>query len=253
MTTTTSAPRRSATRTRDLVLAVLAEATEPVTVTELAERAGVGKSTLGKHLPALEKDGLAVRTPGGRDGRRRLPDTWQANASTVPNTNTGEETSAQAGEQAEEEACKVDVPAPVTQEASPEADSGQATVGEATATEDQSSPITDVPVPPASPRPDSAVRGTATATATRVGVTAAEGLNPVSGSTRLAPGELKLMVKAILDADPGEEFTATEISHLLQGRSIGAIQNNLARLAKEERAVQTCDKPRRYRSAKHPA
>ncbi|WP_179808754.1 hypothetical protein [Nocardiopsis sinuspersici] len=93
----------------------------------------------------------------------------------------------------------------------------------------------------------------ATATATRVGVTTAEEVNPVSGSARLAPGELKLMVKAILDAEPGEEFTATAISHLLQGRSIGAIQNNLARLAKEERAVQTCDRPRRYRSAKHTA
>ncbi|MEU5858748.1 MarR family transcriptional regulator [Nocardiopsis dassonvillei] len=272
MTTTASAPRRSATRTRDLVLAALAEAIAPVTVTELAERAGVGKSTLGKHLPALEKDGLAVRTPGGRDGRRRLPDTWQA-ATTTPDTETGEDTSAQADEHTEEEpdttsvsaepdtapdaaaeeTLEVDVPTLATQEASPQTGSEQAPADEATATKDQSPTTTHVSVPPAGPRPDPAVRGTATATATRVGVTVAEGLNPVSGSTRLAPGELKLMVKAILDADPGEEFTATEISHLLQGRSIGAIQNNLARLAKEERAVQTCDRPRRYRSAKHPA
>lgn len=273
MTTTASAPRRSAARTRDLILAALAEATAPITVTELAERAGVGKSTLGKHLPTLEKDGLAVRTPGGRDGRRRLPDTWQANASTTPDTDPGENTSAPANEHTEEEPDttsvsagpdtapdtaaqqdgEVDVPTSATQEASPKEDSEQARADEVTVPEGQSPPVTDVPVPPAAPQPASAVRGTATATATRVGVTAAEGLNPVSGSTRLAPGELKLMVKAILDADPGEEFTATEISHLLQGRSIGAIQNNLARLAKEERAVQTCDKPRRYRSAKHPA
>ncbi|MEU1901487.1 MarR family transcriptional regulator [Nocardiopsis dassonvillei] len=268
MTTTTSTPRRSATRTRDLVLAALAEATEPVTVTELAERAGVGKSTLGKHLPALEKDGLAVRTPGGRDGRRRLPDTWQA---TTSDTDLGENTAPQATDHAEEETVtvfaepasapdtaakespEVDVPAPATQEASPQAGSERPPAEEATTTEDQSPTTTDAPALPAAPRPDSDVRGTATATATRIRVTAGEGLNPVSGSTRLAPGELKLMVKAILDADPGEEFTATEISHLLQGRSIGAIQNNLARLATEERAVQTCDKPRRYRSAKHPA
>ncbi|MCP3013846.1 MarR family transcriptional regulator [Nocardiopsis dassonvillei] len=271
MTTTTSTPRRCATRTRDLVLAALTEATAPVTVTELAERAGVGKSTLGKHLPALEKDGLAVRTPGGRDGRRRLPDTWQATTSTTPDTDPGENTEPLTSDHAEEEtetACaetssapdtaakeapEVDIPTPATQEASPQVTPEQAPADEATATEDQSPTTTHVSVPPAGPRPDPAVRGTATATATRVGVTVAEGLNPVSGSTRLAPGELKLMVKAILDADPGEEFTATEISHLLQGRSIGAIQNNLARLAKEERAVQTCDKPRRYRSAKHPA
>ncbi|WDZ90560.1 winged helix-turn-helix domain-containing protein [Nocardiopsis sp. HUAS JQ3] len=271
-TTTTSAPRRSAIRTRDLVLAALAEAAEPVTVTELAERAGVGKSTLGKHLPVLEKDGQAVRTPGGREGRRRLPDTWQTATSTTSDTATEEGTSAQADEHIEEEpdttsvsaepdtvpdiaaeAPEVDLSTSATQEVSSQVTPEQASVDEATATEDQSPTAMDAAALPSAPRPNPAVRSTARATAARVGVTAGEGLNPVSGSTRLAPGELKLMVKAILDADPGEEFTATEISHLLQGRSIGAIQNNLARLATEKRAVQTCDRPRRYRSAKHPA
>lgn len=160
-TTTTSAPRRSATRTRDLVLAALAEATEPVTVTELAERAGVGKSTLGKHLPALEKSGLAVRTPGGHDGRRRLPDTWQATTPTTPDTDPGKNTEPSASDHAEEEtatastepssaadtateeAPEVDVPAPATQETPPQADSEQAPVDEATAVEDQSPPATD--------------------------------------------------------------------------------------------------------------
>ncbi|MEE2038922.1 winged helix-turn-helix domain-containing protein [Nocardiopsis sp. CT-R113] len=240
-TNTTAAPRRSATHTRDLILSTLAGADEPVTVTELAERAGMGKSTLSKHLPALEGDGLAVRARGGREGRRRLPDTWQA-ATTAPFTpdTAAEET-------------EVDVLISATQETSAQVTSEQATEDEATASDNQSSPATGTPVPPISPRPDTADGGTATATVTRVGAATEQDLNPVSGSTRLAPGELKLMVKAILDSDPGEEFTATAISHILQGRSIGAIQNNLARLAKEGRVVQTCARPRRYRSAQHSA
>ncbi|WP_211719568.1 hypothetical protein, partial [Nocardiopsis sp. MG754419] len=76
-----------------------------------------------------------------------------------------------------------------------------------------------------------------------------EGVNPVSGSQRLGSGELKLMVWALLKNSPEEEFTATKLSHLLQGRSIGAIQNNLAKLAKEGKAELACEKPRRYRFA----
>ena len=140
-----------------------------------------------------------------------------------------------------------------TQETSAQVTSEQATEDETTAFDNQSLPATGAPVPPISPRPDTADRGTATATVTRVGAATEQDLNPVSGSARLAPGELKLKVKAILDSDPGEELTATAISHILQGRSIGAIQNNCARLAKEGRAVQTCDRPRRYRSAIHTA
>lgn len=272
-TTTTSASRRSAARTRDLVLAALSEATEPITVKDLAEKAGVGKSTLAKYLPALEKDGLAVRTPGGRDGRRRLPDTWQTATSTTPNTDTGADTSPEAEEYTEEETDTVSTTPDITAESTSEMGvstsasemqatfaqvaSGQPSADEvATATvNDQEAPTQGSvpPTPPVSPRPAPVLASTATATSVRVGVTATQGLNPISGSTRLAPGELKLMVKAILDAEPGEEFTATAISHLLQGRSIGAIQNNLARLAKEGKVAQTCDRPRRYRSVKHQA
>ncbi|NYH51317.1 hypothetical protein HNR06_000906 [Nocardiopsis arvandica] len=266
MTTTASAPRRSATRTREIILTALGEATEPVTVTELAELAGVGKSTLAKHLPALEKDELAVRAPGGRDGRRRLPDTWQAATSTTPEAASDGDAAPQEVDHTEAEAdtapdtatgsapqVAVSTSTPTTQAPRPQVVSEQAPVAEAAPAGDQSPPVTSAPAPPTPPRPTFAPAGGATATATRVGLTTAEEVNPVSGSARLAPGELKLMVKAILDADPGEEFTATAISHLLRGRSIGAIQNNLARLAKEERAVQTCNRPRRYRSTKHTA
>lgn len=47
-----------------------------VTVAELAADTGLGQSTVGKALTALEADGAACRRPGGRDGARRLPDRW---------------------------------------------------------------------------------------------------------------------------------------------------------------------------------
>lgn len=265
MTTTASTPRRSATRTREVILTALGEVTEPVTVTDLAELAGVGKSTLAKHLPALEKDELAVRTPGGRDGRRRLPDTWQAATSTAPETASDKDIAPQVDRVEEEigtstltpdataaDTSRTEAPGsiPGVPDASPQKDPAQGP-GTATAT----APTNDQSVAQATPTaPDPArLRPAAPAATVRAGAVGAEERNPVSGSTRLAPGELKLMVKAILDASPEEEFTATAISHLLQGRSIGAIQNNLARLAKEGKAVQTCDRPRRYRSPQHPA
>ncbi|MEV2279458.1 MarR family transcriptional regulator [Nocardiopsis sp. NPDC049922] len=271
-TTTASAARRSATRTRtrDLVLSALAEAPEPITVTALAEAVGVGRSTVGKHLPGLEKEGLAVRVPGGREGRRRLPDTWHAATPVASDTTgDGEDTSPlQVGDGATGDAAPAEpdvvpvepdtAPDTVPEVVPPTSDAGGDDSAPRTVTEEvrvEEAPVAEVatatsrtpdisaqPAPATPPKPRAASpRAHATATAADV--------NPVSGSARLAPGELKLMVRAILDADPGEEFTATEISHLLQGRSIGAIQNNLARLAKDGHAVRTCDKPRRYRTA----
>lgn len=52
--------------------------TKPVTASDLAERGGLGKSTVTKALATLESGGRAQRAPGGRDGSRRLPDLWTA-------------------------------------------------------------------------------------------------------------------------------------------------------------------------------
>jgi DNA-binding MarR family transcriptional regulator len=46
------------------------------TAADLADAAGIGRSTAAKTLAALEGAGKARRTPGGRDGARRLPDRW---------------------------------------------------------------------------------------------------------------------------------------------------------------------------------
>ncbi|MEU9018655.1 hypothetical protein [Actinomadura sp. NPDC048394] len=50
---------------------------------------------MSRTLTALEGDGRAVRTSGGRDGGKRLPDTWHATTDTAtaaPDTATGEAT-----------------------------------------------------------------------------------------------------------------------------------------------------------------
>jgi hypothetical protein len=291
--TTNTTSRRSAEQTRVLILAALAEATAPLTVSDLADQAGVAKSTVSRHLPVLERDGEAARTPGGREGRRRLPDQWTLTATTVRDNDAQETASAEPVADAE----PVCVPAPgentTRPEAAPDTDPEQVASADAdadsgeghqgTATEVAGDADADAAIPgfgTVAQAELDALSARATGTrvqepwalqtragavpraavplrtalprsgATRIGARAEAEANPVSGSTRLAPGELKLMVRAILDADPDEEFTATAISHILQGRSIGAIQNNLARLATEGHAVQTCDKPRRYQSAK---
>ncbi|WP_433229284.1 winged helix-turn-helix transcriptional regulator [Actinomadura formosensis] len=46
------------------------------TVTALAEVSGVSRATVTRTLTALERDGRAARTRGGRDGGKRQPDTW---------------------------------------------------------------------------------------------------------------------------------------------------------------------------------
>ncbi|MDT0263770.1 MarR family transcriptional regulator [Jatrophihabitans lederbergiae] len=46
------------------------------TVAELAAATGLGRSTVGKVLAALEAAGAARRQPGGRDRAQRLPDRW---------------------------------------------------------------------------------------------------------------------------------------------------------------------------------
>ena len=64
----------TATTAADAVMGALAG--EPATVAELAQRAGLGHSTTGKALVALERDNKVRRLSGGRDHGRRLPDRW---------------------------------------------------------------------------------------------------------------------------------------------------------------------------------
>jgi biotin operon repressor len=52
-----------------------------LTNAEIAAATGLGRSTVVKTLAALERAGMAGRTPGGREGGRRLPDRWSIGSS----------------------------------------------------------------------------------------------------------------------------------------------------------------------------
>jgi biotin operon repressor len=67
------APDTAATRA---VWAALAEHPGSSTAA-LAETAGLSRSAASKALAALEEAGVARRTPGAREGSKRMPDLWQ--------------------------------------------------------------------------------------------------------------------------------------------------------------------------------
>lgn len=59
----------------DTVVNALASASDLISA-EIATATGLGRSTVGNALVSLERAGTVHRDPGGRDGRRRLPDRW---------------------------------------------------------------------------------------------------------------------------------------------------------------------------------
>lgn len=63
--------------TESAVVKALVSGSE-LTGAEIAADTGLGRSTVGKALAALERRGMVRRHPGGRDGRRRLPGRWSA-------------------------------------------------------------------------------------------------------------------------------------------------------------------------------
>jgi predicted ArsR family transcriptional regulator len=67
--------RTASTGAREAVLAVFVSGAE-MTAEQVAEAAGIGRSTATKTLARLATDGVVARTAGGRDGARRLPDRW---------------------------------------------------------------------------------------------------------------------------------------------------------------------------------
>lgn len=67
-------PDTAATRALWAALAAQPDAT----AAELADAAGVGRSTATRTLALLEETGAATRAAGGREGARRLPDRWRS-------------------------------------------------------------------------------------------------------------------------------------------------------------------------------
>lgn len=71
------------TRTTGTTEAVLAALTGgPASAAQIAEMAGIGRSTATKTLADLAAADRVKRTPGGRDGARRLPDRWSVPSGT---------------------------------------------------------------------------------------------------------------------------------------------------------------------------
>lgn len=63
-------------RSAEQAVLVTVRAQPQATAAEIAEAAGIGRSSATKQLAVLERAGKVNRRPGGREGGRRLPDRW---------------------------------------------------------------------------------------------------------------------------------------------------------------------------------
>ena len=223
-----------------MVAGALAEVHE-VTVVTLHESAGVSKSTVAKTLVQLERAGAACRTVRETGGVRDA-DLWSPGPGLsallfqaddqVPGSDCGDPT-----ERPDEAAV---VP--------------PACVPDEVATEDSASsvsPAAEEGTSDAEPEREIAVLRLTEPDVAMEAVATASSESDESGSDgrarRLAPGELRAMVTAVLEAHPDIEYTPTMLSHMLEGRSAGAIHNVLEKLVATGAAVRTCDKPKSYR------
>ncbi|GDY33897.1 hypothetical protein [Gandjariella thermophila] len=179
------------------------------TVAEIAAALGLGRSTVGKALVALESAGRAERSRGDRLGARRAPDSWRP----------------------AEPACP-----PEPHRAAATASTATAASGVGEATLSAAGATAPGPIAPVSSGAETVV-GVPTDADRAVG----------AGSGRLGRGALRSLVAEFLAAHVGEEFTASRIGRRL-GRSAGAVANALAVLAGEETSPLTRvgDGPRRY-------
>jgi biotin operon repressor len=199
-----TAPDTAATRA---VWAALAVHPGSATTT-LAETAGISRSAATKALAALEEAGLATRTPGAREGSKRLPDLWHQPAAAT-------------------DEAEVEVAEPAAS-AADTADTEQASEGprqEGAELKAAEEGVSNGDAPISEPAAASAVAG---------------------GKTRLGSGKLREMVLDHLREHADQEFTPTALGRLL-GRSSGAIGNACEKLAGEGVIAQTSPKPRRFR------
>ncbi|MER6385001.1 hypothetical protein ABT274_34735 [Streptomyces sp. NPDC001127] len=242
------------------------------TAAELALAAGLGRSTTGKALVTLEEHGLAIRTPGGHDGPRRTPDRWRVaptsesttgDAASDPDPVSAEPAEAAAtalesiADSTGSENASADE-APSIASAAPEPGDNHAdgSVAVADAAPEATAPDTeqnedggngDKPhAEDTNGDPTSEDSPAAQADLEQRTTAPVEASTLPGGKKRLAPGALRQMVIDHLSAHPGQAFTATGISRVIE-KSSGAIANALARLVRENIAEQVSDRPRAYR------
>ncbi|MER6572951.1 helix-turn-helix domain-containing protein [Streptomyces sp. NPDC001093] len=209
--------------------------TDSATVDDIAQAADVARSSTFKALVALEKRNLAHRNRGIKNGPDRRPDLWHAThtAPAPPFEQPG----------TREEPVPQTLAAP--RSAAPVPDSSHSMREPYRSTAHGSDEKSDA----------SASRRTASSAPPPAQCPAAlqpSGVTPATaspgGSRRLARGALRQLVIDHLNAHPGESFTATRISRVID-RSSGAVANALVTLATQGLIERVTDRPRTYRAA----
>jgi len=205
------------------------------TAAELAERAGIGRSTASRTLANLETQGRVARQRGKSEASgRTAPDRWTLAPDTPADRAETEQPPMTEEEPAAEPADTAD---PARQD---DHDHGGQAAPPAIATTDPAKADAD------------ADATTATIDATQPG---GEDTQPTgtdtSSNPRLRPGALRALVHDWLAARPGQEFTPTKIGKEL-GRSAGAVGNALATMTDAGEVTQTSTKPRTYTVSSQP-
>jgi len=198
------------------------------TAAELAETAGIGRSTAGKALAVLEGEGYVTRRQAEQQpGAKTTPDRWSLTSQTPagPAEPDGKPT------------------------AEPEPSDEQPTAEQPPTT---SMEAADQPSDTDASQPAGAPTENGETTAAKAGKTSAPSANQeAAAGDRLRPGELRALVHAFLAERPGQELTPTKIGKEL-GRSAGAVGNALATMTDAGEVTQTSTKPRRYMVAAQP-
>ncbi|WP_037913363.1 hypothetical protein [Actinacidiphila yeochonensis] len=220
---------------------------EAVSAAELALAAKMGHSTAGKVLNTLEKLNLAVRIRGTYDGHHRSPDLWHR----APTTEEPSESLTIATPTETQPPASPSSPDPdvtplhsdetvgASQDAQPQPEPHNAPAG--LGADGAASEVSRSEAPA-----DESDSGLGQPAGQRVPAPQVTGQPGANG--RLAPGGLRQMVIDHLQAHPGEAFTATKISRVIE-RSSGAIANALVTLTNQGLAERVSEKPLTYRLA----
>ncbi|WP_159033128.1 hypothetical protein [Streptomyces fodineus] len=209
--------------------------TDPATVDDIAQAADTARSSTFKALVTLEERNLAHRKRGIKNGPDRRPDLWHA-PHTAP-TPALEQPSIREESVAQAIAARcAAAPAPGNnhQMREPYESTDYRTDEKCDAPASQRAASS---APPPAQRPT---------TLQPNGITPATA-SP-GGSKRLARGALRQLVIDHLNAHPGESFTATRISRVID-RSSGAVANAPVTLSTQGLIEQVTDRPRTYRAA----
>jgi predicted transcriptional regulator len=235
-----------------LTVASLLSAETGESIGELAEKAGLSRTTASKALTALETAGTARREDGGRAGAHRAPDRWFATARTddaQPATADLDDATPPVDGVAEPEPLPEASVEPGEQaDAQPESADGEPDVPSDGQVQDE-----PAPTPPAEPAnaPDPQPAASATPRQAKPAkktpaTPATPAAAPGGEERRLPKGGLRSMVAEHLEGNPELVVTASKLGKVLD-RSSGAVANALDKLIELGAVEQVGDKPRTFR------